>query len=135
MYYDIVMFHVKYELTYKGPPRKLPEDLSEFRIKFMQEELDEYKKAVASGNLHEQFDALIDLVYVALGTAYMHGFNFPEGWRRVHEANMRKVRVLKADDSKRGSTYDVIKPPGWAPASLYDLLDSRQQVTDFVKSE
>ena len=63
-------------------------------------------------------DALVDLVYVALGTAYLHGFGpqkFNEAWRRVHEKNMEKIRAPSADHSKRGSAFDVIKPAGWTP--------------------
>lgn len=36
-----------------------------------------------------------------------------ELWVDVQRANMSKERALKASDSKRGSTYDVIKPVGW----------------------
>jgi predicted HAD superfamily Cof-like phosphohydrolase len=88
----------------------------------MQEELNEYCEAVLNQDLEKQFDALIDLVYVALGTAYMQGFQFDVGFDRVHEANMQKVRAKRKEDSLRGSTYDVIKPKNWAPASLKDLV-------------
>lgn len=70
----------------------------------------------------ESFDALIDLVYVALGTAYLHRFPFNEGWARVQEANMRKVRANKKSDSKRRTTHDVVKPPGWRSPELDDLV-------------
>lgn len=116
---DIAEFHRKFGLEYVGHPRFLPEDIRQFRFDFMSEELTEYDN---SGNdLEQQFDALIDLVYVALGTAHLHGFDFREGWRRVHEANMRKVRCERPGDSLRGSTWDVIKPPGWTAPSLKDL--------------
>jgi predicted HAD superfamily Cof-like phosphohydrolase len=148
-YDDIIKFHVKFELHYDGKPRELEPDLALFRTGFMIEELAEYARSAGFRNiaqtleeLHEhikqgshwlvkrhettdletQFDSLIDLTYVALGTSHMHGFNFDEGWRRVHEANMAKVRVENLADSKRGSTFDVIKPRGWKPASLADLL-------------
>lgn len=119
-------FHTKFELIYGGSPRKLPEDYINFRIKFMQEELDEYVVACEEDNLEKQFDALIDLVYVALGTAYLQGFKFDEGFRRVHEANMKKVRVLNEEESTkstgRGSVYDVKKPHGWTAPDLSDLV-------------
>jgi predicted HAD superfamily Cof-like phosphohydrolase len=102
----------------------------------LQEELNEYKKSVAMGagsqlldpdNVHshmaQALDGLVDLVYVALGTAYLHGFDFREAWRRVHFANMNKVRASQdGSDSKRGSSYDVIKPPGWRPPDHSDLV-------------
>lgn len=115
-------FHEKYQLAYDGPPRQLPAGLQGFRTKFMQEELDEYKEAVESGDLEKQFDALVDLVYVAVGTAYLQGFPFNAGFDMVQIANMSKVRALREEDSKRGSTYDVVKPEGWKAPELGLLI-------------
>lgn len=134
---DILEFHTKFGLVHDGPVRHLPYELGEFRAKFMQEELEEYREArdaiMAADEdddpaeyafqLERQFDALVDLVYVALGTAYLQGFDFNEGWRRVHLANLSKVRAKRAEDSKRGTTFDVIKPPGWEAPSLIDLVE------------
>jgi predicted HAD superfamily Cof-like phosphohydrolase len=69
------------------------------------------------------FDALIDLAYVAIGTAILHRFKWEEGWARVHAANMKRVRVERADQSTRESTFDLMKPPGWKAPVLGDLLD------------
>ena len=133
---DIADFHERFDIAYHGPPRQLPSELRSFRIKFLAEELCEYagvsdttKHLVQSALelkrtepvLSEQFDALVDLVYVALGTAYMQGFPFAAGWSRVQQANMLKVRATHAVDSKRGSSYDVVKPQGWQPPDLTPL--------------
>lgn len=122
LFYDIWDFHRKFLLEYSGPPRELPQDLGDFRLKFIIEEINEYREARIDHDLAKQFDALIDLVYVVLGTAYLHGFDFEEGWRRVHAANMSKVRAERAEDSTRSSTFDVIKPPGWKAPDLSDLV-------------
>lgn len=144
---DIARFHERFALEYRGKPRLLDSELAEFRIKFLQEELDEYKKATEEATkylrqsslpfdtseeddawpdlacyLEKQLDALVDLVYVAIGTAYLHGYDFNEAWRRVHNANMKKIRAHKVDESKRGSTYDVVKPVGWEAPNHYDLV-------------
>lgn len=119
---DIKDFHTKFRLTYDGPPRQLPYELVTFRAIFMHEELQEYGLAVDDENLEKQLDALVDLVYVALGTAYLHGFDFNEAWRRVHTANMKKVRAESAVDSKRNSPFDVVKPEGWVAPDLSDLV-------------
>lgn len=135
---DIRDFHVKFGLDYNGLPRHLPEELLDFRIKFLEEELVEYKLAsadlstelglpspnmrVVAELLESQLDALIDLVYVALGTAHLAGFDFTEGWRRVHAANMAKVRATDPSQSKRGSSLDVVKPKGWQPPDHGDLV-------------
>ena len=133
---DIEDFHRKFELTYDGPARVLPAPLAEFRERFMHEELVEYEEAAEAAEdaraadyperyaeaLELMLDSLVDEVYVVLGTAYLHGFDFREAWRRVHAANMRKVRALSAEDSKRGSTFDVVKPLDWQPPSHLDLV-------------
>lgn len=137
---DIADFHTKFGLEYTGKPRVLPRELADFRIRFGQEELDEYASHEAhasserwvsskpdlanySYHLEHMLDALVDEVYVTLGTSYLHGFDFKEAWRRVHAANMRKVRATSADQSKRGSTFDVVKPPEWEAPSHIDLVE------------
>ena len=117
----IIDFHKKFDLEYTGGSRQLPPEL-EFRIKFLQEELDEYTEAIAQGDLEKQFDALIDLVYVAIGNAYLQGFPFNRGFSLVQIANMAKVRATRSEDSKRGSSHDVIKPEGWTAPDLKPLL-------------
>ncbi len=69
-------------------------------------------------------DALIDLAYVLLGTAFLHRFPFNQGWERVQEANMAKVRADGKDDprSHRGHSADIVKPEGWKAPSFEDIL-------------
>lgn len=138
---DMADFHNKFGLGYDGPPRDLPIEYAKFRVGFMAEELFEFvgvpkglsqamtdtlKSRVKPGDLEKKLDALVDLVYVAIGTAYLYGFDFREAWRRVHDANMQKVRSERKDeDSSRGSSFDVVKPPGWQPASLADLVSDQ----------
>lgn len=114
-YADVVEFHKQFELPHPGntPVRNLDAEQFGFRFGFMVEELREYQEAVAAGDLVKAADALVDLTYVVLGTAAFHGFQFKPMWDAVHRANMAKIRTPSAADSKRGSSYDVIKPPGW----------------------
>lgn len=120
---DIKEFHTKFDLVYEGPPRTLPEELAEFRAHFLREEVIEYLEATDSASMIDQLDALVDIVYVALGTAYFHGFDFAEAWRRVHAANMTKVRAKDEGESKRNSSYDVVKPISWVAPDLSDLVN------------
>ena len=69
-YEDVCAFHEKFGLMPQGTiPKVLDSNTARFRITFLEEELNEYKKAVAENDLEGQADALIDLVYVAMGTA------------------------------------------------------------------
>lgn len=139
---DIEAFHQKFGLEYNGKPRMLEPELFEFRKRFMHEELDEWAEEQPmliealtendgqpehrriSLGLNQQLDALVDLLYVVFGTAYLQfGVDVVhEAWRRVQAANMAKVRCEKEGDSKRGSTFDVIKPEGWEPPDHHDLV-------------
>lgn len=90
--------------------RKLEE-----RFKFLKEELEEFEMNISnSDNINvfaELADALVDLVYVAKGTALLMGLPWNELWNDVQRANMAKVRGV----GKRGNLVDCIKPVGWEP--------------------
>ena len=120
---DVAAFHEKFDLAYDGPPRELPPELLEFRWKFLNEELNEFKQGLLDDDLEQQLDALVDLVYVALGTAYLMGLPFQEVWSEVQACNMRKVKAgPNGEGSKRGSPHDVIKPPGWEGPRIKEIL-------------
>lgn len=125
---NVAEFHEKFSLPL-GQQDVLTDDqhAQEFRTGFLQEELDELKEALATGNRVKAFDALLDLVYVAYGTALFLGVDpaqWHAGMHAVHSCNMAKERVLRAEDSKRGSTFDVRKPVGWVgpEARLAEVL-------------
>lgn len=141
---DMANFHMKFDLKYIGPPRSLPPDLYKFRSEFMEEELAEFREAWHNQDIEKQFDALIDLCYVAIGTAYLMGGGIDISpanrdkyqpmwstmWRDVHEANMRKVRAVKPSESKRGSTYDVVKPSDWVGPDFKRFLETAYRRTN-----
>ena len=116
---DVVAFHEKFEVPVLNVPGFLSElapDAAKFRVGFLQEELDEFKKSLEDKDLVGAYDALLDLVYVAYGTASMMGLNdemWQELWNNVQTANMSKVRATSASQSKRGTSLDVVKPVGW----------------------
>jgi predicted HAD superfamily Cof-like phosphohydrolase len=119
---DILELHRKFDL---GEPKELaflePSQL-EFRINFLQEELDEFSAAcLATDDYPTAIDSLVDLVVVAIGTAIMMGIT-PELWQKlwddVHRANMSKVRGQTA----RGVGNDLVKPEGWIPPQTSAIL-------------
>ena len=121
MFENVKAFHEKFGI---GPKRY--EDWTHhdhnYRIGFMEEEIGEYVTAYDEDNKASMLDALVDLVYVSMGTAYMLGWDFTTGFDRVHAANMAKVRVKSSKASKRGHSWDVGKPPGWQAPDLSDLV-------------
>ncbi len=96
----------------------------QFRINRLHEEVKEYVDAARAKQLPEQLDALIDLIYIALGNLHLHGFSpeaIAEAWYRVHRANMSKERATDKNPGKYGSKIDIVKPPGWVAPNHTDL--------------
>lgn len=125
-------FHKKFGLLNFDKPGLLTRRKLKERVEFLLEELTEFAHAAGleftrehdegiggldtsvfddscSQDLAEQADALVDIVYVALGTAVMLGLPWDWLWDDVQRANMEKVRGV----TKRGHAVDVTKPPGW----------------------
>ena len=119
-------FHHKfglYSVTHDGVKQQnVPDDLVMFRLKFLEEELRELKEAYENDDLIQVADSLVDLEYVTLGTAHLHGFPYPQLFAEVQRANMEKERCIRQQDSSRGSTWDVIKPAGWRPPNIRGVL-------------
>lgn len=126
MLHNVWDFHEQFQINYETPdvPRLLPPDMAKLRVDRLQEELDEYREAVEAGDLVKALDALVDLLYILLGAVHLHGFTkiFGRAWVRVHAANMKKERAKRVEDSKHGSIFDIVKPEGWEPPYLDDLL-------------
>lgn len=116
----VIAFHEKFGLEYNEGPRQLSPEEQAFRVVCLREELQEYEDAVTAGDLEEQFDALIDLVYFALGTAHRQGLPFDEGFDIVNGANMLK-EVHRAKQ-RRNFDLEVTKPEGWKSPDLSKLV-------------
>lgn len=107
---DVAAFHELILQTYAEPaPSLISAEYCIERARFLHEELDEFCTASNNGDIVGVADALADLVYVALGTAYKMGLPFDKIWTAVHAANMRKV----SGQTKRGNKVDAKKPEGW----------------------
>jgi predicted HAD superfamily Cof-like phosphohydrolase len=82
----------------------------EFRMAFLQEELDELRSAETAEDV---VDAVIDLCVVAVGTLHAFGVDAREAWRRVQEANMAKSPGSNPNRPNKFGLPDLIKPDGW----------------------
>ena len=83
----------------------------QFRIDFLQEELDELKSN--TDNPEEIVDALIDLCVVAIGTMDAFNIDAHRAWKEVFRANMEKEVGVKASRPNPLGLPDLIKPEGW----------------------
>jgi predicted HAD superfamily Cof-like phosphohydrolase len=89
----------------------------EFRINFLQEELDEMKSATSAEDV---VDALIDLCVVAIGTLDAFDVNSHTAWNEVLYANMNKQVGIKEGRPNPLGLPDLIKPEGWKAPSHAD---------------
>jgi len=81
-------------------------------IKQLNEEISEFEQADEANDLPGQVDAMLDLVYFALGILYKMGLSPLEIntlFTAVHEANMTKAIGKKKGREVEGAT-DAIKP-------------------------
>lgn len=99
-------------------PHPLSGERASFRVNHLREELSELIQAIDTADLPEQVDALIDLIYIAIGMILEMGVNPIEAFEPVHEANMQKIRGT----TKRGHGFDAVKPDGWTPPDLSRAL-------------
>ena len=118
---DIADMHRKFGVN--EAVRKMDKDklkaFLEFRIRFLQEELDEMKN---TDDPAEVTDALIDLCVVAIGTMDALDINAHQAWDEVHRANMAKQVGVKATRPNPLGLPDLIKPEGWVASSHDDNI-------------
>lgn len=140
---DVEDFNKKFGFLIGDRPRKLTPDKLKERVEFLYEEFSEFMSGcgfamsvkdpdhpifgsdgevsfhqIDDQDIEEQADALIDIVYIAMGTAVMMGLPWQELWDDVHRANMSKVRGV----TKRGHSTDCSKPEGWIGPKTVEIL-------------
>ena len=124
---DMWHMHDKYgvhEVVEKFDKEKLKKFL-EFRANFLQEELDELKKA---DNGDDAVDALIDLCVVAIGTLDLFKVDSHLAWNRVLSANMSKEVGIKESRPNPLNLPDLIKPQGWQAPTHKDNIGLLEKV-------
>lgn len=127
---DIAEMHNKFganEAVRKLDPEKL-KAFVEFRLKFLDEELDEGYKAFYN-NEHDDFvDSMIDLIVVAIGTLDALDVNTYEAWDRVLKANLAKEVGIKPERPNPLGLPDLIKPKGWVGPEHKDNIGLLEKV-------
>lgn len=132
-YNQVKDFHAAFGHPVATQPTLMPTARALKRTEWMQEELDEFMSA---GTIHDQADAMVDLIYFALGTLVEIGVPPERIFEIVQRANMAKLHA----DGKPRHREDgkIIKPIGWvAPepaieAYVKSLSDEANRPPDAV---
>ena len=98
-------FHRKFEIVAQTAPMDVSEETKHLRVRLIQEEFDELKEAMASGNLAAVAKEMADLLYVTYGTAVSYGIDMEPVFQEVHRSNLSKIGGYKRADGK------WVKPP------------------------
>lgn len=119
--HDIAMMHEHYRVhpvvdTFDEDKMR---ELLQFRIRFLEEELNELKTAESPDDV---VDALIDLCVVAIGTMDIMGVDPYKAWDEVLKANMKKKVGVKESRPNPLGLPDLIKPAGWVGPSHEDNI-------------
>jgi predicted HAD superfamily Cof-like phosphohydrolase len=112
-------FHRKFEIVAQTVPADLSADTKRLRVRLIQEEFDELKESMATGNLASVAKELADLLYVVYGTAVSYGIDMEQVFQEVHRSNLSKVGGYKREDGK------WVKPATYSPASLEPILEAQ----------
>jgi predicted HAD superfamily Cof-like phosphohydrolase len=142
-------FHRLFGATVNDRPTNPSWEDMDLRSTLMHEELAEFDEASAHPvNLAEVADALVDLLYVLLGTAVTYGIDLEPVFQEVHRSNMSKLwttaesaampqgSTAKAVRSS-GSPFDrclvvkradgkVIKSPSYEPADISAIIRAQE---------
>jgi predicted HAD superfamily Cof-like phosphohydrolase len=98
------------------PLQPLSKELRNWFTSAIHEEIEEYNQAWLCQDLIGQVDAIIDLMYFAIGRLQQMGLTREQArdcFMAVHTANMTKKRGAQA---KRGNLEaDAVKPAEWVP--------------------
>ena len=136
---DMAAMHQKFGVNpiVRNFDKEKLEAFLKFRIDFLQEELDEMRKAVVdcqSGKIDantaadDVVDALIDLCVVAIGTLDAYDVNSYTAWNRVYDKNMEKEVGIKASRPNPLGLPDLIKPEGWTAPTHADNTGTLKKV-------
>lgn len=146
-------FHRWFEHTRRDSPGIPDDYTKALRLRLLREEFQETIDAIRADDLVEIADGLADLVYVAVGAAISYGIPFNDVFAEVHRTNMAKLtrcptvgcrhsvdsgllpgeRVSSLSGCERcrytGWVHQrdvggkTIKPAGWEPPRIAELLD------------
>ncbi|MFH9402406.1 MazG nucleotide pyrophosphohydrolase domain-containing protein [Streptomyces sp. NPDC017638] len=120
-------FHRAFGLDVRATPTEVDPDLAAHRGELLAEEAAEVAEVAVQGPLDRLAHELADVVYVAYGTALVHGIDLDEVIAEIHRANMSKRgpdgqvarradgKVLKGEHYRAPDVSAVLRRQGWIP--------------------
>ncbi|MDX2591872.1 MazG nucleotide pyrophosphohydrolase domain-containing protein [Streptomyces sp. WI03-4A] len=120
-------FHTAFGLDARTTPTEVTPALAAHRGELLAEEAAEVAEVSVEGPLDRLAHELADVVYVAYGTALVHGIDLDEVIAEIHRANMSKLgpggevarradgKVLKGEHYRAPDVAAVLRRQGWTP--------------------
>ncbi|MFF2200147.1 MazG nucleotide pyrophosphohydrolase domain-containing protein [Streptomyces sp. NPDC058145] len=118
-------FHLAFGLDAHSTPTEVAPALAAQRGELLAEEAAEVAEVSVEGPLDRLAHELADVVYVAYGTALVHGIDLDEVIAEIHRANMSKLgpdgqvarradgKVLKGEHYRAPDVTAVLRRQGW----------------------
>ncbi|MEW2403536.1 hypothetical protein [Streptomyces sp. NPDC046862] len=118
-------FHRAFGLDTRSEPTEVAPELAAHRGRLLAEEAAEVDEVAVAGPLDRLAHELADVVYVAYGTALVHGIDLDAVIAEIHRSNMTKLgpdgsvarradgKVLKGDHYRAPDVSGVLRSQGW----------------------
>jgi predicted HAD superfamily Cof-like phosphohydrolase len=119
---DVFEFHKAFHHPVLKTCAFPPQNRQEFRKAVLHEELDEFDEAYEKQDMAGMADAIVDLIYYAIGWALEYGVPLAKVWQAVQDANMSKLWTYEecqtiTEKRKEGWSAKCVAPEG-APLVL-----------------
>ncbi|MEU6477860.1 hypothetical protein ABZ858_13360 [Streptomyces sp. NPDC047017] len=120
-------FHRAFGLDVRATPARVSPELAAHRGELLAEEAAEVAEVSVDGPLDKLAHELADVVYIAYGTALVHGVDLDAVIAEIHRSNMTKLgpdgqvarradgKVLKGDHYEAPDVSAVLRRQGWEP--------------------
>ncbi|MEV5439032.1 MazG nucleotide pyrophosphohydrolase domain-containing protein [Streptomyces sp. NPDC052682] len=120
-------FHLAFGLDARDTPAEVSPELAAHRAELLAEEAAEVAEVAVEGPLDRLAHELADVVYVAYGTALVHGIDLDAVIAEIHRSNMTKLgpdgqvtrrpdgKVLKGEHYEAPDVAGVLRRQGWVP--------------------
>ncbi|MEU5242985.1 hypothetical protein AB0G81_02490 [Streptomyces asoensis] len=120
-------FHHAFGLDVRSTPTQVSPSLAAHRGELLAEEAAEVAEVSVTGPLDRLAHELADVVYVAYGTALVHGLDLDAVLAGIHRSNMSKLgpdgqvsrradgKVLKGEHYEAPDVSAVLRRQGWTP--------------------